>query len=124
MQFGFTLTIEFSRLTLGYTSRYINTCSCFLFLAAYLNKAIITIAQRHNRSAKPPVIKPIRVFVIHPSLAVFLLFFSTGSCPSLGNGGEMLYSVDFSSVEETDGGSAVFHTVEGNGDGEDVFSGA
>ena len=70
------------------------------------------------------MIKPIRVFVIHPSLAVFLLSFRTGTCPSLGNEGEILYSVDFSSVKETDEDSVVFHSVEGSGDGEDILSGA
>lgn len=65
-----------------------------------------------------------RVFVIHPSLAVFLRSSWTGPCPSLGNTGEMLYSVDFSSVEETDESSAVFHSVEGSGDSEDILSGA
>lgn len=79
---------------------------------SYLNKAIITIAQRHKRSAKPPVIKPILVFVIHPSLAAFLLSFCTGICSSLVIGGEMLYSVDFSSGEEIKDGSEVFHSVE------------
>lgn len=70
------------------------------------------------------MIKPIRVFVNHPSLAVVLLSFSTGISPSLGNGGEMLYSVDFSSVVEADDGSAVFDSVEGSGDAEDILSGA
>jgi len=58
------------------------------------------------------VIKPILVFVIHPSLAVFLLSFCTGTCPSLVIGGEMLYCVDFSSGEEIKDGSEVFHSVE------------
>ena len=64
------------------------------------------------------------MFVIHPSLAVFLLSFWTGTCPSLGNREDTMYSVDFSSVEETDEGSAVFHSDERSGDGEDILSGA
>lgn len=100
------------------------------FLAAYLIKAIIAKAMRHKNSAKPPVIKPIRVFVNHPSLVAFLLPFSTGSCPSLGNRVEILYSVVSSSVAGTDDStgeeirySVVFNWVKGADDGEDVLSG-
>lgn len=35
------------------------------------------MAQIHSSNAKPPVIKPIRVLVNHPSSSAFLLSFST-----------------------------------------------
>lgn len=48
---------------------------------AYLNRTITAIVMRHKRRAKPPLIKPIRVFVIHVLRASLLLCFSMGSIP-------------------------------------------
>ena len=48
---------------------------------AYLNRTITAIVMRHKRRAKLPLIKPIRVFVIHVLRASLLLCFSMGSIP-------------------------------------------
>lgn len=48
---------------------------------AYLKRTITAIVIRHKRRAKPPLIKPIRVFVIHVLQALLLLCFSMGSIP-------------------------------------------
>ena len=52
-----------------------------LTVYAYLNRTITAIVMRHKRRAKPPLIKPIRVFVIHVLRASLLLCFSMGSIP-------------------------------------------
>lgn len=73
-----------------------------------------------------------RVFVIQPSLAAFLLSLSTGRGASVDSGVEVLYSVVLNSVKGTDGGtgvemmySVIFNSVEGEGaeDGGDDRSG-
>lgn len=48
---------------------------------AYLKRTITAIVMRHKRRAKPPLIKPIRVFVIHVLRGLLLLCFSMGSIP-------------------------------------------
>ena len=48
---------------------------------AHLKRTITAIVMRHKRRAKPPLIKPIRVFVTHVLRALLLLCFSMGSIP-------------------------------------------
>lgn len=69
------------------------------------------MAQRHNRNANPPVIKPIRVLVIHPSVFAFLLSFSPGILPSVDTGVQKLYSVVVNSVGGVNEGNEVFSVL-------------
>lgn len=73
-------------------------------LETHLKNAIVAPTVRSNRKANPPVIKPIRVFVSHPSWDVLLLCLSIGSIPPSGGNDfvEMPYSVLSDSMEEND----------------------